>query len=118
MLQVAAFKHRATGPICDNILRQEGRNVTNIMDVAEMNARIEAFKTSLASKTDEELFEAYRSIEDAKKRAKIGIGDGESEDLFNKGLQAEAEIIRRHPTEMMLAYHRWLAAQMNQTMLH
>jgi hypothetical protein len=80
------------------------------MDMAEMNARLEAFKTSLASKTDEELFLAYRSIEDAKKGAKTGIGDGESEDLFYKGLQAEAEIIKRHPDELMLAYHRWLAA--------
>ena len=80
--------------------------MTNSMDIAEMNARLEAFKTSLVSKTDEELFLAYRSIEDAKKGAKTGNGDGESEDLFHKGLQAEAEIIKRHPDEMMLAYHR------------
>ena len=76
-----------------------------------MNARLEAFKTSLASKTDEELFLAYRSIEDAKKGAKTGNGDGESEDLFYKGLQAEAEIIQRHPDELMLAYHRWLVVK-------
>jgi hypothetical protein len=79
--------------------------------LAALRARVEAFGKSLPAKTDEELFQSFYSIEDAKKGAKTGNGDGESEDLLLKGLAAEAEIIRRHPDKMMRAYSEWLAAR-------
>jgi hypothetical protein len=74
---------------------------------AELGARIEAFKASLSSMTDEELFQTFHSIESEKKYARVGNGEGESEDLRLKGQVAEGEICLRHPEEMMLAYANW-----------
>jgi hypothetical protein len=75
---------------------------------AELGVRIEAFKASLSSMTDEELFQTLHAIEREKLDANAGNGEGESEDLLLKEEAAEVEICLRHPEEMMLAYAKWL----------
>jgi hypothetical protein len=77
-------------PIAPNALlclveQSHTARMTNSMDIAEMNARLEAFKTPLVSKTDEELFLAYRSIEDAKKGAKTETATVNRKTCFIKG---------------------------------
>jgi hypothetical protein len=50
-----------------------------------MNARLEAFKTSLASKTDEELFLAYRSSRTRRKSPKPETATVNRKTYFIKG---------------------------------
>jgi hypothetical protein len=74
---------------------------------AELGLRLAAFARKLPAMTDDELFEAFRSIDAAKNGAKSGNGEGETEDLLLKGLQVEGEIARRFPAQLMGAYHDW-----------
>ncbi len=78
----------------------------------ELGERLEAFKASLSSMTDEELFQTLHAIEREKNDARAGNGEGESEDLLLKGELAEVEICVRHPEEMMLAYGKWLKTRL------
>ncbi|MGA2637589.1 MAG: hypothetical protein ABSF11_07720 [Methylocella sp.] len=79
---------------------------------SELGARLEAFKASLPSMTDEELFQTLHSIEREKKDARAGNGEGESEDLLLKGELVEVAICIRHPDEMMRAYEKWLKTRL------
>ena len=82
------------------------------MEYAELRARIQAFKNSLSAMTDEELFETLHLIERERLDAKIGAGAGESEELLQKERNAEAEISRRHPDEMLRVYENWLKTRL------
>ncbi len=78
---------------------------------AELRARLEEFTKSISSMTDDVLFQTFRSIQQGRKSAKTGTGDGESEDLLLKGLAAEKEITSRHPRKQTRVYQEWLADQ-------
>ncbi len=79
--------------------------------LADRTARLSEYSRSVSAATDEALFEIFSSIEHAKRSAKTGSGDGESEDLLQKGFAIEAEILRRYPVKGMLVYREWLATQ-------
>ena len=79
---------------------------------AELGARLEAFKASLSSMTDEELFQTLHAIEREKLDAAPGNGEGEFEELLLKGELVESAICLRHPDEMMRAYGNWLKTRL------
>jgi hypothetical protein len=85
--------------------------VTDSPGYKELSARLQTFIESLESMTDEELFQTFLLIEKEKKFAKSGNGEGETEDLALKEEQAELEICKRHPEDLMDAYAKWLAAR-------
>ncbi len=79
--------------------------------LADRNARLSEYKKSISAATDGALFQILRSIEHAKRSAKTGSGDGESEDLLQKAFAIEAEILRRYPVKGMRVYREWLTTQ-------
>jgi len=78
---------------------------------AGLGVRLQSFIESLRDMTDEELFETFRLIESERGIARPGIEPGESGDLALKEREAELEICRRHPDELMEAYASWLRAR-------
>ena len=75
---------------------------------ADLIGRLKTFNEALPAVTDEELFEALRSIQRERLDARTGFGAGESEELLRKERHVEEEISRRHPEETLRVYENWL----------